>query len=136
MLLLTFLDCLCGRRWQAFKGTGLPTQAPRYFFSQDSFSTKPDSRALVAVLLTPWPRPRCFKCLQPRTLYYCQPRTRYLAVYHSLAPSLWYFVPAKIHEKRCESSISWAIWACKLVYLLNVILKKDQETWLPICDSA
>ena len=100
-------------------------QAPRYSPLQDSLFTKPDSKALVAVLLTPWHRPRCLKCHQPRTPYCCQPQTQNSAAYHSLAPSLWYFVPAEIHERHCESSISWTIWACKLVCLLGVILKKD-----------
>ena len=41
-----------------------------------------------------------------------------------------------IYKKLCESSISWVIWAYKIVCLLGVILKKDQETWLPACNSS
>ena len=108
--------------------------APRYFFLQGSLSTRLDSRALVAVLLTPWHRPCYPKYYQPHTPYYCQPQIP--AAYHSLALSLWYPVSAVIYERRCESSISWAIWAYKLVCLLGVILKKDWETRLPTCDFA
>ena len=136
MSLSASLGCPCGRRWRAFEGAGLPMQAPRYSPPQGSLSTRPDSRALIAVLLTPWHRPRCLKCHQPRTCYCSQPQTQNLAAYYSLVSSLWYFVPAGIREKRRESSISWVIRACKLVCLLGVILKKDQETWLPACNSA
>ena len=41
-----------------------------------------------------------------------------------------------IHEWLCESSISWAIRAFKLVCLPAVTLEKDWETWLPACNSA
>ena len=49
---------------------------------------------------------------------------------------LWYLDPTKIRERRCKSSISWIIGAYKLVCLLGIILKKDQETWLLACISA
>ena len=114
-------------------------QAFRYSPPQDSLFTKPDSRALaIALLLTPWRRPCCPEYHWPHTLCpcRCQPQTRNPAAYHSLAPSLWYPVPAGIHERRRESSISWAIRACKLVCLPGVTLKKDQETWLPACGFA
>ena len=81
-------------------------QAPKYSPPQDSLSTKPDSRALVAVLLTPWHKSRCLECLQPFTPYCCQPQTRNSVAYHLFASSLWYSVLAGIHEKRRESSIS------------------------------
>ena len=134
MLLSASLDCLCGRRWRAFKGTGLPMQVPRYSPPQGSLSTRSDSRALVAVLLTSWHRPRCPKCHWLYTLCCRQPQIP--AAYHSLAPFLCYPVPAVIHERHCKSSISWAIRACKLVCLPGVTLEKDRETWLPACDSA
>ena len=136
MLLSASLGCLCSRRWQAFEGARLPMQALRYFLSQGSLFTKPDSRALVAVLLTLWHRLRCLECHQPRTSHYCQPQTWNLATYHSLASSLWYLVLARIQEKHYKSSISWIIRACKFICLLDVILEKDRETWLPACDSA
>ena len=134
MLLLAFLECSCGKRWQAFEDAGLPMQAPRYSLLQGSLSTKPDSRALVAVLLTPWHRLRCFECHRPYTFYHRQPQIS--AACHSLAPSLWYSVPAVIHKKHRESSISWAIQACKLVCLPGVTFEKNQETWLPACNFA
>ena len=112
-------------------------QVPKYSPPQDSFSTKLNSRVLaIVLLLTPWRRLHCSKCRQPCTPCCCQPQTRNLAVYHSLAPFSWYLIPAKIREKRRESSISWAIRACKLVCLPGVTLKKDQETWLPACGFA
>ena len=46
---------------------------------------------------------------------------------HLLAPFLWYFVPVGIHERHCESSISWAIQAYKLICLLGVILEKTEK---------
>ena len=83
-------------------------QVLRYLLPQDSLSTKPDSRALaIALLLTLWHRPRCLKCHQPYTP--CRRQPRIPVAYHSLAPSSWYPVPAGIHERRRESSISWAI---------------------------
>ena len=138
MSLSAFLDCPCGRRWRAFKGAGLPMQAPRYSPPQGSLSTRPDSRALAAdLLLTLWHRPRCPECHQPHTpCHRRQPWTRNPAAYHSLAPSSWYPVPAGICERRRESSISWAIQACKLVCLPGVTLEKDRETWLLACNSA
>ena len=136
MSLLASLGCPCGRWWQAFKGAGLPIQAPRYSPPQDSLFKRPDSRALVAILLTPWHRPRCLKCHQPCTLYCCQPQTQNPATYHSLTPSLWYLVLVGIRERRRESSISWVVWTCKLVCLLGIIPEKDQKTWLSACDSA
>ena len=112
-------------------------QAPKYFAFQGSLSTKPDYRALAAdLLLTLWHKPHCFKYNQPHTLYYCQPQTRNLAVYHSFASFLWYFVPVRIYERRHKSSISWAIQAYKLICLLDITLKKDQETWLSACNST
>ena len=109
-------------------------QASRYFLPQGSLSMKPDNRALVAALLTPWYKPRCLKCHQPHSLYRCQ--SQILAAYYSLGPSLCYSVPTVIHERCCESSIFWAIRTCRLVYLLDVTLEKDWETWLLICNSA
>ena len=110
-------------------------QAPRYFPLQDSLSTRPDSRVLAAnLLLTPWHRPCCPKCHQPHTP--CRRQPQLPAAYHLLALCSWYFVLAAIYERRCGSSISWAISACRLVYLSGVILKRDQETWLPTCDST
>ena len=112
-------------------------QAPKYFLLQDSISTKSDSRVLANVLLlTPWHRPHYPEYRQPHTPCCHQPRTQNPAAYHSLALSLWYSVPAEIREKRCKSSISWAIWACKLVCLSGVTLEKDRETWLPACGFA
>ena len=112
-------------------------QAFRYFLSQGSFSTKLDSKALAIVLLfTLWHGPCCFKCHQPCTPHYCQLRTQNPAMYHSFALFLWYFVLVEIYERRHKSSIFCIIWACKLVCLLGVILEKDQETWLPACNSA
>ena len=84
-------------------------QAPKYSFSQGSFFTRPDSKALVVGLLTPWHKPRCLKCHQPHILYCRQSQTQNPAAYHSLASFLWYPIPVGIHKKRCESSISWAI---------------------------
>ena len=89
---------------------------------------KSNSKALKAVLLTSWHRLCYFKCLQPRTSYCRQPQTQNLATYHLLGHSLWYFVPVRIHEICCESSISWTIRVYKLICLLDIILKKDQET--------
>ena len=132
MSLLAFLNCLCGRQWQAFKGAGLPIQAPRYSFPQDSLSSRPDSRALISVLLTLWHRPRCPKCHRLHTSYCYQPHIS--VAYHSLTPSLWHFVPAAIHERCCKSFITWAIWAYKLVCLSVITFEKDWETWLPTCD--
>ena len=57
-------------------------------------------------------------------------------MYYSLATSLWFFIPVGIREKRCEFLISWVIQTYKLVCLLDVIFKKDQETWLLACNSA
>ena len=51
-------------------------------------------------------------------------------------PFFLVFCFSKICEKCCESSIFWAIWAYKLVCLLDVTLKKDQKTWLLVYDSA
>ena len=93
-----------------------------------------DSRALVAVLLTPWHRPRYSEYHQPHSP--CCRQFQILAIYHSLAPFLWYLVPAIIHERHCESSISWAIQAYKFVCLSGITLEKDQETWLPTCNFA
>ena len=107
-------------------------QAPRYSFLQGSFSTRPDSKALVAVLLTFYHRPRCLKCHQPHIS--CRHQPQIPAAYHSLASFLWYLVPVAIYERRCESYIFWKIRTYKLVCLSSVILKKDQETWLPACD--
>ena len=53
-----------------------------------------------------------------------------------ICPFLWYLVLAEIRKKHCESSFSLAIWACKLVCLPGVTLKKDQETWLSACNFA
>ena len=136
MLLSVSLSCPCGRWWQAFEGARLPMQAPKYSLSQSSFSTKSNSRVLVAVLLTPWYKPRYFECLQPCTPYCYQPQIWNPATYHLFAPSLWYFVSARIHERCHKSFISWAIWACKFICLLGIILKKDSKTWLPACNSA
>ena len=130
-----FSGLLLGRRWQAFKGAESPMQYPRYFPPHGSLSTRLDSRALAAdLLLTPWHRPRCPKCHWLHILYCCQ--SQISATYHAHAPFLWYFVPAVIHKRHRESSISLAIWVCKFVYLPGITLKKDQETWLPTCDSA
>ena len=107
-------------------------QAPKYSPLQGSLSTRADSRALVAVLLTPWHRPRCPKCHQPYTPCHYQPKIP--TAYYLLAPSLWYSIPVAIHERRCNSSISWVIWACKFVCLPGLILENDRETWLPTCD--
>ena len=134
MLLSASLDCICGRQWQAFEGTGLPMQAPRYSPSQGSFSTRPDSKALVAVLLILWHRLYYPECYQPHILCCHQPKIP--IAYHSLTPSLWYLVLAAIYKRPCESFISWVIWACKLICLPSVTLEKDQETWLPTCDFA
>ena len=110
-------------------------QAPRYSLLQANFSTKSYSKALAAdLLLTLWHRPRCLKYYQP--CISCRHQPWIPAVYYSLIFSLWYPVLAVIHEKRCEFSISWAIRAYKLVYLLDVTLKKDQKTWLSTCNSA
>ena len=136
MLLSASLDCLCGRRWEAFEGARLLIQAPRYSPLQDSFSTRPNSRALVTVLLTPWHRPRCPKCHRPHTPCCRQLQTWNLAAYHLFALSLWYPVLAGIRKRRYESFISWEIRACKLVCLPSVTLEKDQWTWLPSCNSA
>ena len=136
MSLSAFLDCFCGRRWQAFKDAWLPMQPLRYFPPQDSFSTRPDSKALVVCLLTFWYRLRCLKCHQTHTPCHCQPRTQNPAVYHLLAPFLWYLVLVIIHERRRKSSTSWAIQTYKLVCLLGVILEKGRETWLLTCNSA
>ena len=112
-------------------------QALRYLSPQDSLSMRPNSRALATdLLLTLWHRPRCFKCHQSHTPHHCQPQTWDPAVYHSLIPSSWYFVLTGIRKKLCESSISWAIWAYKLVCLLSVTLKKDQKTRLLACNST
>ena len=111
-------------------------QAPKYSLFQGSFFIRPDSKALVAVLLTSWHEPCCLKCHQPYILHCCQSQTRNLAAYHSFALSLWYLVPVKIRERRRESSISWVIQAYKLVCLLGVIIEKDWETWLLACNSA
>ena len=81
-------------------------QAPRYSPPQGNLSTRPDGRALVAVLLTFWHRPRCLECHQPCTSYHCQPQTRNPAAYYLLASFLWYFVAVGIREKCRESSIS------------------------------
>ena len=136
-LLSTSLDCFCGRRWQVFESARLLIQAPRYFFLQGSLFTRLDNRPLAAnLLLTFWHKPRCFKCYQPYTLCYCQLWTWNLAAYHSLAPFLWYLIPARIHKRCCEIFISWAIWACKLDCLSGKIFKKDQKTWLPTCNFA
>ena len=137
MLLSVSLDCLCGRRWWAFKGAGLPMQAFRYFLPQGSLSTRPDSRALAAdLLLTLWYKPHCLKCHQPYIPHCCQPWTWNPAAYHSLAPFLWYLILAEICERYCKSSIFWAIQVCKLVCLPGIILKKDQETWLSAYNST
>ena len=112
-------------------------QASRYSPPQDSFSMKPDSGALaITLLLTLWRRLRCPKCRQPHTPCCCQLQTRNPAAYHIFAPSSWYSVPARIHERCREYSISWAIRAYKLVCLPGVTLEKDQETWLLACNSA
>ena len=79
-------------------------QAPRYSPPQDNLSMRLDSRALVAVLLTFWHKPRCFKCHQSHTP--CRRQPQIPATYHLLAPSLWYPVLAVIHERRRKSSIS------------------------------
>ena len=135
MLLLTFLDCLCSRRWQVFEGARLPIHAPRYCFSQDCLSIRSDSRALAAgLLLTLWHRLRYFEYHQFCIPCHCQPQI--LAAYHSLTFCLWYPVPVVIYERHCKSSIFWAIWACKLVCLLDVTLKKNQKSWLLTCNSA
>ena len=134
MSLSAFLDCLCGRWWQAFEGVESPIQALRYFPPQSSLFTWPDNKALIVSLLTPWHRPRYLKCHLPHTFYYCQP---WISVAnHLLATSLWFSVLAVIHERRCEFSICWAIWAYKFVCLPGVTLEKDGETWLPACNSA
>ena len=52
MLLLAFLGCLYGSQWQAIKDAKLPMQASKYSFFKNSFFTKPDNKALIAVLLT------------------------------------------------------------------------------------
>ena len=114
----------------------MPIQAPRYFSPQGSFSTKQDIKVLVVSLLTFWHRPYCLKCHQPCILCCCQPQTQNLAANHSFAPSLWYLVLVKILERRHKSSISWVIWACKLVCLLGITLEKDWETWFPACGFA
>ena len=41
-----------------------------------------------------------------------------------------------INEKCYEFSISWAIRAYKFVYLLDVTLEKNKETWLLAYNSA
>ena len=110
-------------------------QAPRYFLPQSSLSTKLDSRALaIALLLTPWHKPHCPKCCQSH-IPYCR-QLQIPATYHLLDLSLWYLVLAIIDENCHESFIFWAIQAYKLVCLLGVTFEKDQETWLPACDSA
>ena len=109
-------------------------QALRYSLPQGSLSTRPDSRALVAVLLTPWHRSCCPKCHWPHTP--CRHQPQIPAAYHLIAPSLWYPVLAAINERCCESSIFWAIRACKLVCLLDVTLEKNRETWFLTCDFA
>ena len=137
MLLSAFLNCFCDRRWQAFEGARLPIQAPKYSFFQSSLSTRSDSRALAAdLLLIFYYGPCCLKYYQPHILHCCQLQTQNSAVYHSLAFSLWYLVPVGIRERRRESFIFWAIQACKFICLLDVTLEKDQETWLPTCNSA
>ena len=57
-------------------------------------------------------------------------------MYHLFAPSLWYLIPIIICERCHKFFISWAIWNYKLVYPLGVTLEKDQETWLPDCNST
>ena len=112
-------------------------QIPRYFLPQNSLFTKLDSRALAAnLLLTFWHRPHCFKYHQSCTPYCCQPQTQNPATYHLLTLSLWYLILVKIYKRCYKSSIFLAIQAYKLVCLLGIILKKDQETWLPACNSA
>ena len=49
---------------------------------------------------------------------------------------LWYFILIEIYKKHCEFSICWAIWAYKLVCPLGITLKKNQKTWLIVCNSA
>ena len=135
MSLSASLDCFYGRRWQSFKGSGLPMQALKYFSLQGSLFTRPDNRALAAdLLLTFWHKSRYLKYHQPYTAYRCQPRVP--TIYHSLAPSLWYFIPAVIYRKHHESFISWAIRACKLICRLDIIFEKDQETCFLSCNSA
>ena len=134
ILLSVSLNCLCRRWWQAFEGVWLPMQALRYFFPQSSLSTRLDSRALVTTLLIPWHRLCCSICYQSCTPYCCQ--SQILALNHLLALSLWYPVSAIIHERRREFSTSWAIWACKLTCQLDVIVEKDQKSWLLACGFA
>ena len=83
-------------------------QAPRYFLPQGSLFTRLNNRALAAdLLLIFWQRPHCFEWHQPYTLRCCQPQI--VAIYHSLAPSSWYFILAVIHERCRKSSTSWPI---------------------------
>lgn len=91
----------------SFKGTGLLIQAPRYFFAQYSFFTKLNSRAIViALLLTPWYRPRYHKCHQHHTSHCYQLKTRKLAMYYSPFFFFSYLVTIVIYKKRCKSLFS------------------------------
>ena len=48
-------------------------------------------------------------------------------MYHLFILFLWYSDLAMIYEKSYKSFIFWAIWACKFVYLLNIIFEKAKK---------
>ena len=108
-------------------------QASRYFFL-GSFFIKLDNRALVGSLLSLWHRPHYLKCHKSCTSYCCQSWTQNPATCYSLPPFLCYLVLAAIHERCRGSLISYANRDYKLICILDVILKKDQETWLSTYD--
>ena len=104
----------------------IPKKAPRCFFFQDSFSTKPNNTGLVNDLPICWHRPHYCKLPWLYTSYYCS----CLALWLFLPVSfLWYFTPAIICKKCHESSISLEALFYKLACSPDAIPKKVQRIY-------
>ena len=98
--------------------------ALRYFPLPGSLSSTPGSIDLVGDrYLTLWHRPRCRELPQPRLPRpRRRPRIPAGTSLRLLALTLWWPAPAVTCEKRLRYSISSAIPACRLAFLLVVEL--------------
>ena len=109
-------------------------QVPRCFRPWCSLSKIPGSRGLVGGPLPTFShKPRCREYSPPHTSHYCCRLWIRVVSLSSrpLAPFLWCFALAKIHEKRHGSSIVSAAQVCRLGYSPGVKLEKAQRTLPP-----
>ena len=111
--------------------------APRYFFSQNSLSIKPNNSGLISggyyVIL--WHRLCFYKYFWPYTFcYHHYSEISSWTWFCLLVLSLLYLVLAVICEKCYRSSISLIALICKLASLVNVKLWKIWKILLLTCN--